>query len=243
MVDAVLLPAFAAFVLLATAPALAGSKPDAPPPGVVPATVKLQTVLDAADTAVGSQAHRSITDVEMGTIDAYGIAGTYRDVYTSLHEDADYHRSVSLPPLSWQEGQYDGIPLVGAQFGPAKGSKFLLNDIADGITLYSSFWKAGNGLTLDNTLLDAKTGDLRAPWETVVFKSVVVAGMQLGGVTTDLVAAGAPLSRDDIDGEFGQSFMTLFHIYLDYPDQKAYFVPSAETQKELDASPSGSRST
>lgn len=86
---------------------LAASSDD-PPPGIKQTSLKLQTVLDANDAAVGSLAHRSITSIEAGRIQAYGMAGRFRDAYTSLHADTDYHTTITLGPLSWQEGQYKG---------------------------------------------------------------------------------------------------------------------------------------
>jgi len=97
-----------AFVLAALSAPRARASPDGPPQGIEPTSLKLQTVLDANDDAVGTREHRSITHVETGRIQAYGLAGTFRDEYVSLHAAADYHTSITLGPLSWQEGQYKG---------------------------------------------------------------------------------------------------------------------------------------
>jgi hypothetical protein len=98
-----------ACVLLASSPSHAArSRPDSPPSGVTPTTVKLQTVLDANSAAVGTQLHRSITDIETETITAYGLTGTAREEYTGLHADDDYRRVVTLGPESWSEGRYKG---------------------------------------------------------------------------------------------------------------------------------------
>jgi hypothetical protein len=106
-VAGVLLPAMLYFLALSS-PAFAGRHSDAPPPGIRSTAVKLQTVLDANDEAVGSLTHRSTTNIETGTLQAYGLSGTFRNVYTGLHSSSDYHKSFALPPLSFQEGQYKG---------------------------------------------------------------------------------------------------------------------------------------
>ena len=81
---------------------------DGPPLGITPVTIKLQSVLDANDEAVGRQNHRSITDVEEGTIRAYGLAGKYRDVYSGLHYGDDYRSTQSFGPFSSSEGRLNG---------------------------------------------------------------------------------------------------------------------------------------
>jgi Aspartyl protease len=101
--------AILAAILAFASPSMAArSRPDSPPPGVTATTIKLQTVLDANSAAVGSQAHRSITNIETMAISAYGLTGTVREEYTGLHADDDYRRVIALGPLSWQEGRYKG---------------------------------------------------------------------------------------------------------------------------------------
>ncbi len=107
-------------VLLAIAMALGAASParadsiggpgssNGPPAGITPVTVKLQTVLDNYDAALGSATHRSVTDIEQGTITAYGLAGTYRDVYAGLHYGDDFRSSTSLGPFSSSNGRLNG---------------------------------------------------------------------------------------------------------------------------------------
>jgi hypothetical protein len=114
----VLLPALFAVVVLvtlligaATVRADDSSKPvspDGPPPGIVPVSIKLQTVLDANDAAVGRLAHKSITDVEQGTISAYGFIGTYKDVYAGLHSNDDFSATTTLGPFTSGRGRLHG---------------------------------------------------------------------------------------------------------------------------------------
>src|SRR5215472_10236626 len=79
---------------------------DGPPLGISPVTIKLQSVLDANDAAVGRLVHRSITDVEVGTLSGYGLTGTYRDVYAGLHSGDDYFSTETLGPFTTRHGRY-----------------------------------------------------------------------------------------------------------------------------------------
>src|SRR5579863_4418514 len=103
----------ALFVVFASSAAWADDvgKPgasDGPPVGISPVTIKLQTVLDDNDTANGGLQHRSVTDIESGTITAYGLTGTYRHVFVGLHSGDDYSETESLGPFTTEEGQYGG---------------------------------------------------------------------------------------------------------------------------------------
>jgi Aspartyl protease len=114
----VLLPAYFAIAVLVTlligAAAVQADdsskpvSPDGPPPGIVPVSIKLQTVLDANDAAVGRLAHKSITDVEEGTISAYGFIGTYKDVYAGLHSNDDFSSTTTLGPFTSGRGRLHG---------------------------------------------------------------------------------------------------------------------------------------
>jgi len=79
-----------------------------PPAGISPVSIKLQSVLDANDAAVGRLAHKSITDVEEGTISAYGLTGTYRHVYAGLHAGDDFRSTTTLGPFTSQRGRLRG---------------------------------------------------------------------------------------------------------------------------------------
>jgi aspartyl protease len=104
-----------ALALLVQASAAAGA-PDignpgtsnGPPLGITPATIKLQTILDRNDAVVGRVAHKSITHVQVGTITAYGLTGTFRDVYAGLHYTDDFHSTVKLGPFVSEHGRFHG---------------------------------------------------------------------------------------------------------------------------------------
>jgi hypothetical protein len=81
---------------------------DGPPLGISPVSIKLQTVLDASDLAVGRLAHKSITDVESGTISAYGLSGSYKDVYAGLHGGDDFSATMTLGPFTSEHGRLHG---------------------------------------------------------------------------------------------------------------------------------------
>lgn len=100
-----------AAVMFGTARAGAINRPlvyDDPPPGIVPVTIKLQSVLDASEAAIGRTEHKIITEVEEGTIGAYGLTGRYRKVYAGLHADDDSRQGVSLGPFTESFGRYQG---------------------------------------------------------------------------------------------------------------------------------------
>jgi hypothetical protein len=75
---------------------------------VVPVAVKLRTILDANDAAVGRTQHKSITSIEEGTITAYGVTGHYRDVSAGLHSGDDFRSSETLGPFTSEFGRYHG---------------------------------------------------------------------------------------------------------------------------------------
>jgi hypothetical protein len=81
---------------------------DGPPVGIASAPIKLQSVFDANDSARGGMAHKSITDVETGTITAYGLTGRYRDVYAGLHSADDFRRTLTVGPFTVERGRYQG---------------------------------------------------------------------------------------------------------------------------------------
>jgi aspartyl protease len=82
--------------------------PNGPPASIAPVSVTLQTVLRAYDTAAGISAHPTVTDVEEGTIAAYGTTGTYRDVYAGLRSGSDYRSTETVGPFTTMEGRYHG---------------------------------------------------------------------------------------------------------------------------------------
>jgi len=82
--------------------------PNGPPAGITPVTVTLQTVLHAHDVAMGIAAHPTVTDIEQGTITAYGLTGTYRDVYAGLRAGSDYSSTETIGPFTSSEGRYHG---------------------------------------------------------------------------------------------------------------------------------------
>lgn len=82
--------------------------PNGPPAGISPVTVTLQSVLRAYDTAIGITAHPTVTDVEDGTIAAYGMTGTYHDVYAGLRAGSDYSSTETIGPFTTMEGRYHG---------------------------------------------------------------------------------------------------------------------------------------
>lgn len=82
--------------------------PNGPPLGIAPVTVTLQSVMRTYDTAVGIAAHPTVTDVEDGTISAYGITGTYHDVYAGLRSGSDYSSTTTMGPFTTMEGRYHG---------------------------------------------------------------------------------------------------------------------------------------
>ena len=67
--------------------------PNGPPAGIAPVTVTLESVLRAYEAARGITAHPTLTDIEQGTINAYGMHGTYRDVYAGLRSGSLAYKS------------------------------------------------------------------------------------------------------------------------------------------------------
>ena len=105
----------AAFAALASAVGVAQADdvgkpgtPNGPPAGIQPVTVTLQSVLHAHDTAMGITAHPTVTDIEQGTITAYGLTGSYRDVYAGLRAGSDYSSTETLGPFTSSDGRYHG---------------------------------------------------------------------------------------------------------------------------------------
>lgn len=82
--------------------------PNGPPAGIQPVTVTLQAVLHMHDTAMGISAHPTVTDIEQGTITAYGLTGKYRDVYAGLRAGSDYASTETMGPFTSSEGRYHG---------------------------------------------------------------------------------------------------------------------------------------
>lgn len=107
----ILLPAVLAMFVSSAALGADLGKPgssNGPPVGITPVTIKLQTVLDANDAAVGRFAHKSITDVEVGTISAYGLTGKYKNVYAGLHSNDDFSTMTTLGPFTSEHGRLQG---------------------------------------------------------------------------------------------------------------------------------------
>ena len=85
--------------------------PNGPPVGISPVTdtrVTMQSLLRAYEEAKGIIAHPTMTDIEQGTISAYGLRGTYRHVYAGLRSGSDYAESESVGPFSSGNGRYHG---------------------------------------------------------------------------------------------------------------------------------------
>jgi len=80
--------------------------PNGPPTGITPVTITLRSVLRAHDKATGIISHPTVTDIEEGTIHAYGMIGTYRDVYAGLRPNSDYLSTVTMGPFTTSEGRY-----------------------------------------------------------------------------------------------------------------------------------------
>lgn len=78
---------------------------DGPPLGIASVSIKLQSVLDANDAAVGRTTHKTITDVEEGMISEYGMMGHYRAVYAGLHSGDDYAETTTVGPFTSRRGR------------------------------------------------------------------------------------------------------------------------------------------
>lgn len=104
---AVLFLAITTSATFADGPDKAGSN-NGPPAGIAPVTIKLQTVLDNFDEAIGRQSHRSITEVETGTLSEYGMSGKFRDVYAGLHSGDDFKHTETVGPFTDSFGRYQG---------------------------------------------------------------------------------------------------------------------------------------
>ncbi|MDQ6781252.1 MAG: retroviral-like aspartic protease family protein [Candidatus Eremiobacteraeota bacterium] len=75
----------------------------APPAGISPANVSLETVLSAARRADGSDGHFS-TRVEKGRVTAWGLKGTF----SVVESGQDYKVNTDLDAIAWERGRTIG---------------------------------------------------------------------------------------------------------------------------------------
>ena len=88
-----------------SAPHVLLAAPDAEaPPGIAPTSVTLKTVLDSHLKAVGKPSSPIQTEIETGTVNEYGLTGTYKTV-----TDRENWRSTeTLGGFTTQSGRYKG---------------------------------------------------------------------------------------------------------------------------------------
>jgi hypothetical protein len=78
--------------------------PDAPPPGLTPSKTTLADVFAKWRIAHGTEKTKAVTEVEVDTIDAFGLTGSDRTVTAG----DDYRDTYTLGPVTTESGRYHG---------------------------------------------------------------------------------------------------------------------------------------
>jgi predicted aspartyl protease len=78
--------------------------PDVPPPGLTPSTSTVDAVMAAWRAAEGKPKFKVATEIEVDSIDAYGLTGSDRTVTAG----DDYRDTFTLGPVTTQSGIYNG---------------------------------------------------------------------------------------------------------------------------------------
>jgi len=184
---------------------------------------------------------------ETGSVKVVGVIGF--DFFASAIVDIDYQKfTVSAtqpsrfvpPPTPYIASLNldDGIPMISAQIGTATGSKFVLDTDTYSTKIYADFWATTPGLMPSANVVQSSGGGLlRGPLAHVELAQLIVGGIAFGSTSAYLVSANSDDSYDDRDGEFGQEFLGMFHIYFDYPDQRVYFIPAKWLQDQINGAP------
>lgn len=183
---------------------------------------------------------------ETGEVKVVGVIGF--DFFASAIVDIDYQKytvgatqsSRFVPPPTPYIASLnldDGVPMISAQIGPATGSKFVLDTFTYSTRIYADFWATKPGLMPSANVVKSADGVLKAPYASVELAQLIVGGIAFGSVPAELVSEDAENSRDDRDGAFGQKFLSMFHVYFDYPDERVYFIPSKWLQDQINGVP------
>lgn len=77
----------------------------ATPPGITSTTTTLKAILEMNRLAIGKPTAPLLTDVETGTVSAYGLTGTYRVAI----DHKNWRRSETLGTFTTQYGEYNGV--------------------------------------------------------------------------------------------------------------------------------------
>ena len=131
----------------------------------------------------------------------------------------------------------DLVPAIAATIAGASASHMVVDTGADRSTLFSQFIRANPERTKDQGLGERERDAY--PFEQqfygvggqVSFSQLQLGPLAVAGVTFptwlfDATENAASFEFEDIDGLIGQDVLRYFDVYLDYPQQRIYFVPN-----------------
>lgn len=131
----------------------------------------------------------------------------------------------------------DNVPNVEAQFEGLPPARFLIDTGDSGcVRLYTPF-VARHGLAEKypkgmDVWSEGVGGANKA--RRVRAQSVTVAGVTLTGVPTDMALDAKGGASRFLAGAFGNDFLSHFTVTFDYPHQRVFFAPNAQTNKPFD---------
>lgn len=131
----------------------------------------------------------------------------------------------------------DGVPIIEATIGSARGKNFIVDTGADRSMLFSAFASAHPADVVDQGLGQEMTDSLPfvshiyGVGGTVQVHPVQVPSLQLGTVRLpdwlfDVSQDAPSFEGDDYDGLIGQDVLRNFDLYLDYAQSKLYLLPN-----------------